>query len=165
MASKVSCSALAITFAICGGAFADTTDVANRFTMSPVEGGFLRLDKQSGAVALCARAAADWSCKPVEDHAAASLSAEIAKLERDNKELKDQVKELEHRLEGSNPAWHDKDPIAEEPPGGKVQLPTEEEVDQALDYLEHMYKKIRDRIKNLEKPLPGDGPKPDNNSL
>ena len=39
-------------------------------------------------------------------------------------------------------------------PGGKAELPTEQEIDQALDYLERVYKKVRDRVKDLDKPLP-----------
>ena len=36
------------------------------------------------------------------------------------------------------------------PPAEKFQLPTEEEVDSALDYVERMFKKFRDRLRNLE---------------
>jgi hypothetical protein len=40
-------------------------------------------------------------------------------------------------------------------------LPSEEEVDQALDYMSRVYKKIRDHIKDLDKPLPpGEQPPP-----
>ena len=35
------------------------------------------------------------------------------------------------------------------PPPEKLQLPTEEEVDSALDYVERMFKKFRDRLRNL----------------
>ncbi len=42
--------------------------------------------------------------------------------------------------------------MAEGPPGGKMQLPTDQEVDQALDYLERVYKKFRDHVKDLDKP-------------
>jgi len=168
MAVRTSSAALVIALALTGTAAADTPDEANgRYAMSPVDGGFLRLDKQTGAVAMCAGSGGDWACKPVEDRTVTAPSNEMSKLEDENKALKERVKALEESLESGKAPPPSEGPLAG-PPGGKTQLPTEEEVDQALDYLEHVYKKVRDRIKELDKPLPpaGDGnPKPDKNSL
>jgi hypothetical protein len=149
MAIKFLGVAVAIALALAGAALADTPDQSNdRYTMSPVDGGFLRLDKQTGAVSMCAKAGADWACKAVDDHAAAAAPGEISRLEDENKALKERVKALEESLEtGKNLA-----PPVTGPPGGKIQLPTDEEVDQALDYVERIYKKFRDRIKDLDKP-------------
>jgi hypothetical protein len=130
-------------------------DSNGRFTMSPVDGGFLRLDKQTGAVAMCARTGSDWACKPVEDQTKATSSDELTRLQAENKDLKDRVKELEESLETQKPAPGG-GPLAEGPPGGKAQLPTDEEVDQALDYLSRVYKKVRDHIKDLDKPITPD---------
>jgi hypothetical protein len=136
-----------LAFAFASAAAADTADnSAGRFTMSPVDGGFLRLDKQTGAVAMCARTGTTWGCTPVEDHTPAAAAMELSKLEQENKDLKDRIKALEETLETKPPL--------NGPPGGKVQLPTDQEVDQALDYLERVYKKVRDRMKDLHKPLP-----------
>jgi hypothetical protein len=156
MAVKTSCVAILIALALTGAAAAETPDDSSgRYTMSPVDGGFLRLDKQTGAIAMCARSEGDWACNPVRDRTAAAPSDELSKLEDENKALKDRIKALEESLESSKPAPPPSSgPPAEGSPGGKVQLPTEEEVDQALDYLEHVYKKFRDRIKDLDKPLP-----------
>ncbi len=137
-------------------AVAETMDDGKgRFAMSPVEGGFLRLDKESGAVASCARTAEAWVCNPVEDHAAVQNET-LAKLELENQALKNRVKNLEESLEtGKPPASPDATPG---PPGGKMQLPSEEEVDKALDYAERMFKKFRDRLGRLDKSTPpGDG--------
>jgi hypothetical protein len=136
-----------LAFAFASAAAADTADNSvGRFTMSPVDGGFLRLDKQTGAVAMCARTGTTWGCTPVEDHTPAAAAMELSKLEQENKDLKDRIKALEETLETKPPL--------NGPPGGKVQLPTDQEVDQALDYLERVYKKVRDRMKDLDKPLP-----------
>jgi hypothetical protein len=142
---------------LAGFAAAETpADSTGRFTMSPVDGGFLRLDKQTGAVAMCARTGNDWACKPVEDLTGADSSNKLSRLEAENKELKDRVKALQDSLETGKPAPPDTGPQAEGPPGGKAQLPTDEDVDQALDYLSRVYKKVRDHIKDLDKPLPPD---------
>ncbi|AGK56605.1 hypothetical protein HYPDE_24598 [Hyphomicrobium denitrificans 1NES1] len=148
-----------MVLALASAAVADTTDNAGgRFTMSPVDGGFLRLDRQTGAVAMCARSGTTWACAPVEDHTPTAAAAEVSKLEQENKDLKDRVKALEETLETKTPL--------DGPPGGKMQLPTDQEVDQALDYLERVYKKVRDRMKDLDKPLPPpDAPPPPKGSL
>src|SRR5262245_43273971 len=144
MTSKVVYGAMLLAFAFASAAAADTADnSAGRFTMSPVDGGFLRLDKQTGAVAMCARTGTTWGCTPVEDHTPAAAAMECSKREQENKDLKDRIKALEETLETKPPL--------NGPPGGKVQLPTDQEVDQALDYLERVYKKVRDRMKDLDK--------------
>ncbi len=132
-------------------------DPSGRFSMSPVDGGVLRLDKQTGAVAMCAKSGNDWACKPINDQSASGPSSAQARLESENKELKVRIKELEELLETRPPEPPPLNgPLADAPPGGKAQLPTDEEVDQALDYMTRVYKKIRDRIKDLDKPLSQD---------
>ncbi|MFA5955510.1 hypothetical protein [Hyphomicrobium sp.] len=134
-----------------------STDAGDRFTMSPVDGGFLRLDKRTGAVAMCAKNGNEWACKPVADQTSNGPADKFSHLESENRDLKDRVKELEKLLEtrplGAPPL---DGPQAEGPPGGKSQLPTDEEVDQALDYMSRVYKKIREHIKDLNKSLPPD---------
>jgi len=149
-------TALLLTPALAAGDVAEAPGASNdRFTMSPVEGGFLRLDKRTGAVSMCTHAANDWLCKPVEDRVLAAPSGEVARLQEENKALKDRVKALETTLEtGKSPGSAENGTLDDGPPSGKARLPTDAEVDQALDYMEHIYKKLRDRIKDLDKPLP-----------
>jgi hypothetical protein len=152
MRSKIACGATLIALALASTAVADTLDNSSgRFTMAPVEGGFLRLDKQTGAVAMCSATGTAWACAPVEDRTnAAAAPNDLSRLEQENRDLKDRLKALEDNAEAKPPF--------DGPPGGKAQLPTEEEVDQALDYLERVYKKVRERIKDLDKPLPPELP-------
>lgn len=118
-----------------------------RYTMTPADGGFMRLDTETGAVALCAKKDAAWACEPVKDGTGAPNRT--AELEAENKALKDRVKSLEESKGTTVPAPDNSYPT--EPPGGSVsQLPTEEEVDKAFDYIEGMYKKLRERIKKFE---------------
>ena len=105
MALKTSCAAVLAVLALTGSAAAEPPDISNgRYTMSPVDGGFLRLDKQTGAVAMCARSAGDWACNPVQDHTAAAPSNELSKLEEENEALKDRIKALQESLEAGKPA-------------------------------------------------------------
>ncbi|MFT3729955.1 MAG: hypothetical protein QM780_00820 [Hyphomicrobium sp.] len=135
-------------------------NAGDRFALSPVDGGVLRLDKQTGAVSMCAKSAEQWSCKAVSDETAIVPANAITRLEAENRDLKARVKELEDLLETRPPGKPLDGPLADGPPGGVSQLPSEEEVDQALDYMSRVYKKIRDHIKDLDKPLPPDGHTP-----
>jgi hypothetical protein len=128
-----------------------------RYTMSPTKDGFLRLDTETGAVAICTQSGSGWACNPVADHTSKSSPSELSRLEDENRELKDRVKELEADLDANTPP-PGSPPLAEKRPGA-TELPTEEQVDQTLDYLENVYKKIRDRIKKLDEPPP-EGTKP-----
>ncbi len=135
----------------------DAGQPKGRYSMSPVDGGFLRLDTETGAVALCVKKDPSWACEPVKDGTAGPAST--ADLEAENKALKDRVKALED-AKGTTPPSTE---YPAEPPGGGVsQLPTEEEVDKAFDYIEGMYKKLRERIKKFEaEPGTTPGTKPD----
>jgi hypothetical protein len=123
-----------------------------RYTMTPVEGGFMRLDTETGSVALCTRKGETWSCEPVSDKSGSNsgTNENASKLEAENKALKERLKNLE--APGATPPADTLPAPAETPPGGVSKLPTEKEVDEALDYVERMYKKFRDRLQKIGPP-------------
>lgn len=86
---------------------------AGRYTMEPVDGGFLRLDTQTGAVSVCSGAADAWSCVPADDERS-ELEEENARLRADNLVLREQIAEL----------------------GQKPKVTTPEDVDAAMDAFE-----------------------------
>jgi hypothetical protein len=147
--------AMLATIAVATSVSADPTpDRPGRFSMSPVDGGMMRLDTETGAIALCTRQGANWACESVKD--GNSDADDRAKLEAENRRLKERVKALED-LAASLPPL---DPPANgEAPGGITKLPSEEDVDKALDYVERMFKKLRDRIQKFEE-QPGTSTKP-----
>ena len=127
-------------------ASAQTRDAPGRYTMQPVEGGFLRLDTQTGAVAMCRPGPAGAvNCVPSEREP--DIATEVQRLRAENTELKARVRQLEQAAAPGTVPPHDE----------KLQLPTEQEVDQALDYVERMYKKFRDRLRNLDSGAPKSG--------
>lgn len=144
-------TALALT---AGGATAQ--ERPGRYSMSPTEGGVLRLDTESGAVSFCSRRSGEWSCAPVAE-SRPPVDQEVARLERENKELKAEVK----RLEALMNLDLDKDQKSDAPkpegekradrPGFKLDLPSEQDVDKALTYVERMYKKFRDKMKEMQR--------------
>lgn len=106
-----------------------------RFSLQPVDGGVLRLDTQTGAVSLCTGRGATWSCTAVSDQRQIS---EAERLAAENRELKAE----NHRLA---------EQLAATPPVGKrFELPSERDVDAALDYAERMMKRFKERLKAFD---------------
>jgi hypothetical protein len=117
-----------------------------RYTMTPTEGGFVRLDKETGAMTFCSGKEGDWTCKPMPD-AGQKLQSRIDQLESENKVLKEERK-LSETSPGTAPPYGDTAPPA---PPGDLEMPTERDVDKLFDYVEGMVKKFKERIQRLEK--------------
>ncbi len=152
--------AVAVAGAVASGAAAE--ERPGRYTMTPTDGGFVRLDTESGTVSLCAKKDGGWACELMPDSQTA-LRKEIDALKAENKALKDDVKSMEEvlGLPGKPGEARPGQPPSAEGDGrpggarGKLELPTEQDVDKAFDYFEKMMKKLRERMKRLE-----DGEKP-----
>ena len=122
-------------------AFAQDTG-AGRFTMHKSEDGFVRLDTRTGAVSLCEKGTDGWACRAMAD-SNSSLRVEIEQLKEQNVALRKEVKRLEDLL-GLNGGGKQRGRYS-------FQMPTEKDVDGALDYFERMLRKFQDRLKRLEK--------------
>jgi hypothetical protein len=81
-----------VVAAVAAPACADTTgDTAPpRYTFSKVAGGFLRLDTQTGEVALCSPQTVGWACLAAPEDRAV-LENEIARLGAENGALKNEL--------------------------------------------------------------------------
>ena len=101
--------------------------------MTPTQGGFLRLDKQTGAVSFCTVEAGQSVCRAGPDERAA-LEKEVAELKRENAELK-AGRELSQNPSGASP------------------LPKEEEFERALSFAERF---IRRMVRVLKEESAGD---------
>ncbi len=91
-----------------------------RFSMTPTQGGFLRLDKELGAVSFCTVEAGLSLCRISADERAA-LESEIARLRRENAELK---------AAGGGA------------PGASPVLPREEDMERVLSFTERFMRRI-----------------------
>ncbi len=117
-----------------------------RYSMQPTDGGFLRLDTATGDVSLCTRSAQTFECRPVKDDR--DLQTEMARLTAENKDLKAEIKRLEDMLGVDGGVGKGR---------GKFELPSEEDVDKALGYVERMLKKFRDKMKEFDGDRSGKG--------
>jgi hypothetical protein len=147
-----------LMLAVAGTTAVQAQERPGRFVMSPVDGGFARLDTETGTVSICKAQPKDtatpgtWNCQPMGD-AAAEAQARLKSLEGENKELRAEVKRMEDLLglNGAKPKGEEQQ--TEQRPGGRsggLNLPSEEEIDKALTYMERMVKKFHDAMKRLE---------------
>src|SRR4029079_13582818 len=103
---------IAIVAVMLGGSEARAAEIAGRYVLEKVEQGFLRLDSETGAMALCSAKADEWECQTIKDQGL-DLTAEIGRLKAENDRLKARVTELEKG-------------------GGPIKLPSDQEVDRMI---------------------------------
>ena len=143
-----------LALALAGPASAAGDD-AGRFTMTPADGGVVRLDRETGAMSFCTGKDGAWSCTDMPETESA-LKKRVEELEGEKRAL-----EAERRLrEAPAPGPAAKAPDGAEPPAagdavppppGDLPVPTERDVDKLFDYVEGMVKKFKERIDRLER--------------
>jgi hypothetical protein len=137
-------AASALLFGLMASAALAQGNRTSRYEMKPVDGGgFIRLDTETGDMSLCSRKDAEWSCQQLSEG-----GADTERLRAENRQLKDEIRRLEAMVPPTDKA-RPHDPRADRP-GARMQLPTEEELDQAMTYLQRMFRKFRDKLKEFE---------------
>ena len=119
-----------------------------RYTMSPTDGGFVRLDTATGSMSLCSRKDGNWACEAMADQGA-DLRQEVDRLTEENTELKAEIKRLED-LVGLGGDMGPNTERRTERPRGQLQLPNEQDVDRALNYIQRMFRKFKDKLKEFD---------------
>jgi hypothetical protein len=155
----------AVTLAAVGGAIVVPMSLAQtamppqtsgRFTMHPADGGMLRLDTETGTMSMCkaqagGQASGQWTCQSLPDERAA-LDKEIGRLAQENKDLQGAVKRLED-LAGIPADKPRSDRRAEAPKFPSAdKLPSPDDVDKAMSYLQSMLKKFKEKLKDFDEP-------------
>jgi len=130
----------AIALVLLVGAAPDADQAGGRYRMTPAEGGaFLRLDTQTGAMSVCQRKDGRWACEAVPDERRA--------LETEIDRLKSEVKRLEELLALPDPGTPDGKRAQRS--GPKLSLPSEEDIDRAMDYAQRMMRKFKERMREF----------------
>ena len=130
----------AIALALLVGAAPDADQAGGRYRMTPAEGGaFLRLDTQTGAMSVCQRKDGRWACEAVPDERRA--------LETEIDRLKSEVRRLEELLALPDPGTPDGKRAQRS--GPKLSLPSEEDIDRAMDYAQRMMRKFKERMREF----------------
>lgn len=131
--------AAATVFALAGPASAQDDD---RYELERTEGGFVRMDTRTGEMSFCREQSGQIACNPTEDAQAAG-DGDLAGLRR-------RIAELEARiaaLEGRPPA---------------ASMPTEEEFERTMGFMERFLRRFWGVAKDLERESEtGNQPAPD----
>ena len=122
----------AVALALAGPAVAAET---GRYVLKDVQGGFIRLDTETGAVSHCRSRDDQWRCEPVAD-AQVALNDEINRLAEENAELQQRLAELE----GGQ---------AERGLGPRLEVPSQEDLDRVFTVLESFMRRFIDFARSL----------------
>jgi len=120
---------------------AEEASPSARYSMTPIEGGALRLDTLTGAVDRCVAEAGVWSCRALPDEGRA-LQDEIDRLAAENAELRGKLP-AGGDTTTSGAADHSR-------PTMSFHLPSEAEVDKAMDFMERILKRFKSMAKDLD---------------
>jgi hypothetical protein len=114
----------AIVISACLWVMPAAAQTTGRFTFQPMDGGLMRLDTETGQVSHCTRVGESFTCRSVADDRAA-LQDEIDRLRREN----DQLRTAAGKSPNSGTT-------------GRLQLPSEEEIDKAMGLFEKMMRRM-----------------------
>ncbi|VAW13453.1 hypothetical protein MNBD_ALPHA09-2133 [hydrothermal vent metagenome] len=155
--------AVALTAVATGALRAQGT--SDRFLVTPIEGGIMRVDRQTGEVSVCKERQDSWNCELVPDDRL-TLEREIDDLERDNDRLRwsDRYRRGEYRdyrekkRQAERRRKQQYDDLEDDPrDGGGVMSP--EEVDKAMNTVERMMNRFMETARQIRRRMAeGDNP-------
>jgi hypothetical protein len=119
-----------------------------RYTLNKVTDGFLRLDAQSGEVALCSQRAVGWACQAAPEDRAA-YESEIARLRSENAVLKQAM--LSHGL--PLPAGVAPEPSSAHENDITIRLPDNADIDRAVAYAGHIWQRFVEAVARVQKQM------------
>jgi len=122
----------------------DTT--GGRYVFSKQADGFLRLDTQSGAVALCSQQPVGWACEAAPEDRTV-LENEIARLQSENAALK---QELLSRGLALPPGMTPQPPAALNG-GSTVRLPSDADVDRVIAFFSRVWQRFVEAISRAQR--------------
>lgn len=123
--------ALATGLLLCASVPAFAADV-DRFAMEKTEGGYVRLDRTTGEMSLCREETTGLVCRLATDNRPA---VDVDAMTRRIEELEKRVA----RLEGAPPA---------------AGLPSEEEFEKTLSFMERFFRRFMDIVRTFESETP-----------
>jgi hypothetical protein len=165
--------AVALSYVGLASAAADSgPDTENgRYTLSQTADGFVRLDTRTGAVSTCSNNGSGWACYAVPDERTA-MDETIGRLQEDNEKLKAQLAAREGEQQGkageslpeslpkSSPKSSPKSdnqatPKAESERKIEIPLPSDEDVDRVMSFLERAWRRLVDMANRMQKDASG----------
>ena len=119
-----------------------------RYTLNKVTDGFVRLDTQTGEVALCSQRTVGWACQAAPEDRAV-FESEIARLRSENAALKQALLSRGLPLpSGVTPepsGTHDNDIT--------IRLPDNADIDRAVAYVGRLWNRFVDAVNRAQKQM------------
>jgi len=116
-----------------------------RYVFSKQADGFLRLDTQSGSVALCSEQPVGWACQAAPEDRAV-FEREIGRLQNENAALKRTM--LAHGLPLPPGIAPDTGTVQNE---STLRLPSDADIDRAIAFVGHVWQRFMDAIARAQK--------------
>ena len=119
-----------------------------RYTLNKVTEGFVRLDTQTGEVALCSQRTVGWACQVAPEDRAA-FESEIARLRGENAALKQVLLSrglsLPPGVTPERSGTHDNDIT--------IRLPDNADIDRAVAYVGRLWNRFVDTVNRAQKQM------------
>ncbi len=126
-----------------------TPDTAGgRYTLNNVADGFVRLDTQTGEVALCSERTVGWACQSAPEDRTA-YESEIARLRGENAALKQSL--LSHGL--PLPPSASPEQSGRQDNDITIRLPSNAEIDRAVSYVGQIWQRFVDAVARAQKQM------------
>jgi hypothetical protein len=117
-----------------------------RYTFSKAADGFVRLDTQTGEVALCSQRTVGWACLAAPEDRAV-LENEIARLRSENATLKQDILSRGLPL----PAGTMPEPPVAQNAAPTLQLPSDADVDRVMTFVGRVWHRLVEAIARAQK--------------
>jgi hypothetical protein len=117
-----------------------------RYTFNKMAGGYLRLDGQTGEVALCAKRTVGWACQAAPEDRAV-LENEIARLRKENAALKQNLLSRGLPL----PAGAMPEPPTASNGDITLRLPDNSDIDRAVAFVGRIWNRFVESINRAQK--------------
>ncbi|MXN65913.1 hypothetical protein GR183_13450 [Stappia sp. GBMRC 2046] len=128
----------------------------DRYGLEETDGGFLRVDRESGLVSLCQNVNDAWRCAPVPDAQRAledeidELRSEVEKLSARNDELEAKILAISRAADEALNGISKEDVMPKtDAPSGALTQNDEEQIDRALDFTEKAMRRFFGLMKDL----------------
>ena len=117
-----------------------------RYTLNKVTDGFVRLDTQTGEVALCSQRTVGWACQVAPEDRAA-FEGDIARLRSENAALKQALLSRGLPLpSGVTPERSHNNDIT-------IRLPDDADIDRAVAYVGRLWNRFVDAVNRAQKQM------------
>lgn len=109
---------------------------ADRYEFRAAEGGFLRLDRETGAASFCSASGEGYACRPATETERLAASP-VTEIEKRVAAIEERLK----KLEGAPPLA----------PDASADLPTNEQIDRAAGFVQRALKRLRELAEEIQK--------------